>query len=198
MAINKNDSLRTDYVLYPNYKIKTITDPNNIELKYHYDDYGRLSKAFENNRLLEENSYHYWDRNNNLGYMGRAGKNYVEAYSYNEASLPNIYNGVHSKAYMDVYGRTLQAITAVKNDSVELHSGLAVLDNWDRINEQLKPHVQYGIATNNLSLGIDLFADSELHLYENDGKNRLLRRAAHGINNVFNPHTIKTVLWLYQ
>ncbi len=191
VGYNRSDSLRTDYEYYPNYAIKSITDPNGIELKYEYDQYNRLHKSYENDRLLGQNKYSYWKRDSTYAFSARTNQNYVESYLYNSALPTTGYNGLHSLSYIDIYGRNIHSVTASNNDSVVVHSGAMKLDNWNRILQQLKPEVSFGNSNGNLDFTGELTGDYQEFSYENNTKGRLLRRAVFGINNINSTHTVK-------
>ncbi len=194
------DAMTTSYDHYPNYRVKSVTNPNGIEVKYHYDNYSRLIKTFENDRLLEEQSYNYWDRNTNLDHIARTKQNYVDSYSYTGPN-PTLttYQGTHTRSFIDVYGRASHHSIGVQNDSTVLHSGLSQYDNWDRVRNQLKPHITTNqVATNmNLITNFTLNGNNELQddyagfRFENNTKSRPLRTSDYGINNINNIHTVK-------
>ena len=192
VGFGRADSLRTDYEYYPNYRLKSITDPNQIKIEYVYDDYGRLYEGYENNRLLTRNSYHYWDRDTSDQYLNRSGQNYVEAYSFNDTVLtPSTYNGLHTKTFMDVYGRDIQTQSAINGDQSVLTSPTMVYDNWNRPVKTYKSTIEHTTSANAMDLSFDANSPYQEMIYENNTKGRLKRSAAFGIHQVYNTHTVK-------
>ncbi|MCG8575252.1 MAG: hypothetical protein MI810_10240, partial [Flavobacteriales bacterium] len=144
VGYGRADSLTTDYTYHPNYSLNTITNPNGYDLRYEYDDYDRLTKTYENERLLSENDYEYWNRDTSLNFAERTAQNYVENTVYNSAISGGTFEGERMRAFIDPLGRNYSAVTAIDGDSTQVHSGTIHYDNWGRTVRAHKPYALSG------------------------------------------------------
>ncbi|MBD3636316.1 MAG: RHS repeat-associated core domain-containing protein [Crocinitomicaceae bacterium] len=189
VGFGRNDSLSTTYSYHPNYALDSTISPNGYELKYEYDDYDRLKKTWENDRLLSDNTYEYWNRSDTSSYLTRTNQNYVETYLYNGPIVSGNYEGEHIRAFIDPLGRNYSTTTNIDGDSTQIHSGTVTYDNWGRVTKAYKPYKLSSQTSLNRSANTSLaFTQS---LYENTPKSRMLRNAKYGIASVNDVHTVK-------
>lgn len=146
VGFDRPDALTTTFTYYPSYHVKSTVDPYNIEMRYEYDDLGRLFQTFEENRLLSTNKYHYWDNNDQLSFRERAKQNFVETITFNDE---NHQSYEVTAAFFDPLGRTHNIISfgqeIAPNGTIYTipnqyqSSGEIVYDNWDRTTKAYKP-----------------------------------------------------------
>jgi RHS repeat-associated protein len=138
------DSLRTCYRYNKDFTIDSIIDPNGMVLSYKYDNFSRMRMARRNNDTLSLNAYSQWLNDTTLTFEQRSDQNYVESFILlNKGSQV----AEHSRAYIDPLGRKYDVQTQVTSnytnplilDTLMVHSGLTIYDNWDRVVKQYKP-----------------------------------------------------------
>ena len=134
------DSLYYQYQYYPDYSIKGITDPNQVEKGFNYDVYGRLKESFLNNDKLAEYSYRQWQNNLSQSFLEKTKKNYVDLITYTDANLLPLY----SRSYIDPLGRKGYNISRpmdpdLADNAPAVISNEVLYDRWDRVTDSYKP-----------------------------------------------------------
>jgi RHS repeat-associated protein len=131
---------------YDNYNaVVSLKDVNNRELTFEYDEYGRISKAFDNGDLIKEFTYHRWENDHSLTFGQRAMQNYVEATLF----LDDNGHTITSRTFADPLGRDrLSTAWTSSNPNEILVSGGIVRDGWDRPLKSYKPYVFTQPVTN--------------------------------------------------
>jgi RHS repeat-associated protein len=120
-----------DYYIEDN-NIKTITDPNEMELLYEYDGFGRMANAYRNGDLIQ--SVEYSNANDTGGsFKGSAAKNYVDVFNCVEKKT-----GWGSKGFVDPLGRKVATVNHSGGSNVAAEDN--IIDIYNRIEQQLKRH----------------------------------------------------------
>lgn len=104
------DSLTTFFEYNPNYTLESITYPNDIEHRYSYDMYNRLSESFLNGNLIASNRYSNWNNDLSLSFEERSAQNFVDEFIYNEL---NSDLREHTRSYVDPLGREANMLNHV-------------------------------------------------------------------------------------
>ncbi len=195
------DELITTYSYYKDHSVEKIIDPNLLEMKYSYDEYGRLEKTYRNNILLSKNAYSYWDNVLTDNFDQRATKNYVETYTLNEA---NQLQAERSRAYIDPQGRKYEVLTQISPDYTSpstydtkmIYSGLTKYDNWNRSIKQFKAFKVSSASPVSFSPYFDPnqinnSVVSNQTQYENNQRSRALRASKYG-EDIATGHTVNS------
>lgn len=186
VGAGRGDSLQTCYTYNKDFTVNSITDPNGMVLAYKYDNFSRLAMAFRNGDTLSANAYSQWLNDTTLSFEQRSAQNYVESFIKLDKG-----SGVaeHSRAYVDPLGRKYDVQTQVSTnlnspvvyDSLMVHSGLTIYDNWDRVVQQYKP---FKYTSSGAAVGFaPRFNPTGAHAdqaYEPNQRGRLLKAAKYG------------------
>jgi RHS repeat-associated protein len=178
-----------EFTYYPNHSINTVTDPNDMEMEYTYDVYGRLKEKYRNSQLLNKNAYHQFGNtatNETLDFNERTEQNYIETYVLNENGS-NV--AVHSRAYQDPLGRVHSTLSQISPDASisalgdnMVHSGTVIYDNWGRSIKSYKPFLYTATAATFDIRNSNLSGPYSASVYEMNQDDRILRSSPTGEN----------------
>jgi RHS repeat-associated protein len=201
---SEGDSLATQYEYNEIGMVKKVIEPSGKFMEYNFDNFWRLIEVKENgNRLLMNNEYHTWNKDNSLTFSEKTNQNYVLNRIYNgaliiDANSDNIVDNQDvidannkdkiefRKGFVDPLGREHSSIKAysVGNKMFEIHSGMFIRDNWSRTISNHKNHqviitlgqeTPLGLTNNNLNAYSGF-------IYENDPKSRAKRSSNFGVD----------------
>jgi YD repeat-containing protein len=132
------DSLVTKYEYQMDNSIAKITDPNEIELTYEYDEYGRMIEGLRNGELIKSVSYNNWD-NVTADFVGKANQNFVkETLHLNGADSYGV------KSFVDPLGRSVGKVKSSGAVSVNIEDN--IFDIHGRTILQLPPSSSSGVT----------------------------------------------------
>lgn len=141
-----------------------------------YDNYGRLSKAYQKDHKLGEYSYGTWGGNTAFLFKDRTKQNFVIGFSFDGM---NPGNPLISTAFVDPLGRNAQSFTSILENGGQYrrrYEGLAEYDDWNRLQKKHMP-------TSKLASDYFLFdaavaqTDFTEIEYENDLRSREIKSA---------------------
>lgn len=183
-----SQALTTRYVFNKDHSVNTLTDPNGMRMQYRYDEYGRLKNTYRNEQLLAINNYHNWENDFTQTFEQRATENYVESLTVLDSGSTV---AERSRSYVDPQGRKYDVLTQItpnynsltSYDTIMIHSGLTIFDNWNRTTKQYKPFKQTNAAGISFSPQFNPNPSTEPKtetLYENTQRSRALRASKFG------------------
>lgn len=203
------DSLVTllDYNI--DYSLNKIIEPNQIEMKYSYDYFGRLKYSYRNGEMITFSRYSIWDNDESRSFFNRSLRNWVETSVFNEWGNTNK-EAERVRKWVDPMGRDMHTASTISpnpfNSSLNtymVHSGRVYYDTWNRPYSTKKPfvktfggaHVGYHIRTT--STNTAEYPDIAMHTgYEEDQRSRPTEIAPYGhtLGGAHNKHiTYETV-----
>ncbi|MEM1322811.1 MAG: RHS repeat-associated core domain-containing protein [Bacteroidota bacterium] len=165
----RSDRLITKYDYWPHNAVWKVDDPNGTELRYTYDNFGRLTESFRNGDQLQKVEYSFWD-NQIQGFSARANQNFVNTTNWVTAD-----SSWQERTFVDPLGREI----AVLRDGNE-HLSNTLYDNWDRPSVQFKPIASTtGQPIVDLPVNFDPTVHSQF-LYEDRHSGRMLKSSKNG------------------
>lgn len=193
-----SNALKTCYRYNKDFTIDSIIDPNNLVLSYKYDYFSRMRMARRNSDTLSLTAYSQWLNDTTLSFENRAEQNYVESLVLlNKGSK----EAERSRAYIDPLGRKYDVQTQVTAnytiptlyDTLMIHSGLTIYDNWDRVVKQYKPFkfVNAGGAPVNFAPRFNPTALYTEQQYEPNQRGHVLRASKFG-ESISTGHTVNS------
>ncbi len=194
VGYDSDDRITTYFDYHIDKSLKSVTDANGMVASNEFDEYGRLSKVFQNDNLLKEYKYNSWVGSSTDSYMDKTTANYVESLNYYDNS-----GETHqSRAFIDPYGRNHSSWTRIAHSSginedsgYLIYSGQTDYDQWNRPIKQYKPFAVFAdndggqttiprIPLLNQDVGeTTLWNESQ---YEDDQRSRPLRQSKPGLD----------------
>ncbi|MEM1322226.1 MAG: RHS repeat-associated core domain-containing protein [Bacteroidota bacterium] len=165
----RDDALTTNYEYYPNNTLKKIIDPNQMEMYYVYDDYGRLNKTFRNGDLIQSLGYSRWDGYKTASFKTRTQQNFVHTINYVDYE-----KRWETKKYIDPIGRLSASVKYSIGESATLENN--IYDIWDRPILKLKPDTE-APAVNETGFNPQEHAEFE---YDKPARSRPLKSSKYG------------------
>jgi len=168
---------QTAYKYYPNHQIRVRIGADGDTAHCYYDDHGRLSELWQEDRMLENYSYGNWGGGISYNFDQRTGQNFVFRFLHDDMfpGKPLVKGG-----YFDPMRRQAQAYSAVNSISGQVrrrYEAEVERDLWGRVTKSFRPVSLltpnfFGYANN---LPKTDFSESR---FENNANSRVLELAA--------------------
>jgi RHS repeat-associated protein len=195
VGVGLPNQLQFSYKYTDGDKIEKIIYPNNDFVRYQYDEYGRINKAYKETKLVSEYDYHFWDRDLAKSFDEISFENYTQSLTYNNAAgtFPLV-----TRSYVDAMGRYDDDVSVIAQDATNLgvadfsvHSGQKIYDEYDRV---VKQYHSFMVNDNSNVLNPKKNTDDPTYpqqyseaLFEPNSRGRLLKSAKPG-NSISGVH----------